>query len=295
MIQSDDVHIFDIQDQVSILKTRLESLNNIALIGGWEENFLKSCVLDTKKILDITKDDGIYFLLNGISLYKVVPEKIRRRRIHNLFVSDHRIFEAIRRELTESLLTYFNERFDVAEWIDLKPLRSFSNHYTDRELKKCQEKICSNFPLIDFISSYREVSLCKEFSNKNLFIDLFKKLLKCDQWKSLAISCARILAAKPHSADVERLISYYNIIKTPMRSQISPETIKDCLYIKINMTTVVEFNPLPSVLYWLAEKDRHGKIHPLAKTQEWYQGVFPEAYEREGRFDQNTNNQTIHF
>jgi len=65
---------------------------------------------------------------------------------------------------------------------------------------------------------------------------------------------------KPHSADVERLISYYNVIKTADRSQLSPDTIKDSLYIKLNMPTLSEFNPHNAVLEWLKAKKRHNKV-----------------------------------
>ena len=64
----------------------------------------------------------------------------------------------------------------------------------------------------------------------------------------------RILAAKPHSADVERIISYYNVLKTCKRSSLSPETIKNSLYIKMNMSVVAEFDPQPAVLKWLTVK-----------------------------------------
>jgi len=87
----------------------------------------------------------------------------------------------------------------------------------------------------------------------------------------------RLLAAKPHSADVERLISYYNVLKTSGRSSLSPNTIKDCLYVKLNMPSVSEYNPKEAVLLWLNEKQRHSKVHEKATNQEWYQGVFPEA------------------
>lgn len=66
---------------------------------------------------------------------------------------------------------------------------------------------------------------------------------------------------KPHSADVERLISYYNVIKTSDRSQLTPDTIKDSLYIKINMPTLSEFNPHAAVIEWLKSKKRHNKVH----------------------------------
>jgi len=82
-----------------------------------------------------------------------------------------------------------------------------------------------------------------------------------------------------YSADVERLISYYNVLKTSGRSSLSPNTIKDCLYVKINMPSVSEYNPNEAVLLWLKEKQRHSKVHEKATNQEWYQGVFPEAAE----------------
>jgi len=102
-------------------------------------------------------------------------------------------------------------------------------------------------------------------------------LLSNECWKSLSIAVARILAAKPHSADVERIISYYNVLKTCKRSSLSPETIKNSLYIKMNMSVVAEFDPQPAVLKWLNSKKRHSKVQPLGRQQEWYEGVFPEA------------------
>uniref|UniRef100_A0A2S2QYM8 Uncharacterized protein n=1 Tax=Sipha flava TaxID=143950 RepID=A0A2S2QYM8_9HEMI len=91
---------------------------------------------------------------------------------------------------------------------------------------------------------------------------------------------ARILSAKPHSADVERLISYYNLLKTATRSSLSPTVINDSLYVKINMPALDEFDPQPAVFNWLNKKKRHSKMHTHAKKQEWYQGVFDEVKEK---------------
>lgn len=76
---------------------------------------------------------------------------------------------------------------------------------------------------------------------------------------------------------MERLISYYNILKTQLRSSLSSETIKDSLYIKINMTCLSQFNPHPAVIYWLKQKNRHEKAYTNVMKQEWFQGVFPDA------------------
>lgn len=98
---------------------------------------------------------------------------------------------------------------------------------------------------------------------------------------------ARILAVKTHSADVERLISYYNILKTQMRSSLSPEVIHNYLYVKLNMSCLSKFNPQPAVLYWLKDKKRHDKVHPNAVKQEWFTGVFSEASKTIPFSDQN--------
>lgn len=89
-------------------------------------------------------------------------------------------------------------------------------------------------------------------------------MLLCNEcWISLSTAVARIIAAKPHSADVERIISYYNVLKTCKRSSLSSETIKNSLYIKINTPVVAEFDPHPAILKWLNSKKRHSKVHPL--------------------------------
>lgn len=56
-----------------------------------------------------------------------------------------------------------------------------------------------------------------------------------------------------------------------------PQTIKDSLYIRINMVTVNNFNLEPAVLLRLNKKDRHSKKHTKAIQQEYFEGVYPEA------------------
>jgi hypothetical protein len=46
---------------------------------------------------------------------------------------------------------------------------------------------------------------------------------------------AQYLVLEPHSADVERLIKSYNVIKTTDRARMLPETLKNYLYIQHNM------------------------------------------------------------
>jgi len=41
-----------------------------------------------------------------------------------------------------------------------------------------------------------------------------------------------------------------------LRSSLSSETVKNALYIKINMPVVAEFDPQPAVLKWLNSKKK---------------------------------------
>ena len=62
---------------------------------------------------------------------------------------------------------------------------------------------------------------------------LLKAMIGDKCTKSLHVALARIIAAEPQSADVERLISTYNKIKTGGRSSISPETLCKYMFIAI--------------------------------------------------------------
>ena len=66
-------------------------------------------------------------------------------------------------------------------------------------------------------------------------IEIVKSIIKSGllaDHKELVTAFARIVAAKPHSADVERLIKSYNLIKTEDRANLSSITLKNYLYIR---------------------------------------------------------------
>lgn len=63
---------------------------------------------------------------------------------------------------------------------------------------------------------------------------------------------------------------------------MAPDTIKDSLYIKINMPTLSEFDPLPATKLWINKKSRHNKTHPEASKQRWFRGVFSDVEKDEG-------------
>ncbi|XP_025423121.1 LOW QUALITY PROTEIN: zinc finger protein 862-like, partial [Sipha flava] len=272
-IQTDDVLIFDIETKKNTVVQMIENLKVSPLLGGWEYEFNKNTIVTHN-----SEFEKNIIKLHNIELFDKNQQS--RRKKHNLYVSDKRSFLAIRNDVIEHIVNYLNTRLDSSEWLPLKVLEKVSDAVSDEELQKAHQVICPDFELADFVTSYKEAAGISSIKDKQLSSDLLKSLLSNDSWKPLSTAVARILSAKPHSADVERLISYYNLLKTATRSSLSPTVINDSLYVKINMPALDEFDPQPAVFNWLNKKKRHSKMHTHAKKQEWYQGVFDEVKEK---------------
>ncbi|CAI6376677.1 unnamed protein product [Macrosiphum euphorbiae] len=74
----------------------MTELKNNALPGGWENTFEETIIVENI-------EEGIQYKLNGIELFKRIIND-QRRKIHHLYVSDYRRFEAIRNDTLESML-----------------------------------------------------------------------------------------------------------------------------------------------------------------------------------------------
>ena len=93
----------------------------------------------------------------------------------------------------------------------------------------------------------------------------------------VTLAIARIIAAKQHSCDVERLVSAYNQLKVTNRCKMFAETIDAYLNIRINMPPLAEFDVRPAVRRWMADKERRERIPIKATKQAWFKGTFREA------------------
>jgi len=69
---------------------------------------------------------------------------------------------------------------------------------------------------------------------------VFKVTSANENWSPVTLAIARIIAAKPHSCDVERLVSAYNQLKDTDRCKMSAETMDTYLNIRINMPPLAE-------------------------------------------------------
>ena len=125
----------------------------------------------------------------------------------------------------------------------------------------------------EFCQSYQEAVAIPTMQDKGPR-SVLNQIVGVEEIKSLAIALARIIAAKPHSADVERLISRYNILKSPMRSRLNTDTHHNYIFIGCNLAPLASYDARPAVRYWLADKKRRASASSKYKTQKWFNGVF---------------------
>ena len=202
-----------------------------------------------------------------------------RRGTYNRYVSDSRSFDAIRNEVIQSLINFLDNRLDddsLASTAALSPPKQLSSSPTNEQLLACHKAICPDLPLVDFGSEYKAGSEMEHLQSL-----CTKPLLSClaseKQYPVLTIAIARLVAAKPHSADVERLISTYNKLKTSDRSSLSSTTLRNYLHVVQNMGDLDIFDPSQAALDWITDQERRARYPEKAKQQSWFVGVFKEA------------------
>ena len=90
------------------------------------------------------------------------------------------------------------------------------------------------------------------------------------------------MVCNPHSADSERLMTAYNLLKANSRSFLKRDTIVDYLYARINKPPLVEFDSHPAVLQWVTDKKRRREDTPKATQQDWLRHVFDDNADDSG-------------
>jgi len=201
-------------------------------------------------------------------------ERGRRSKDHHLFVSGKRDNAAIQNELVQSLSEFLVQRFDSDKHM-MEVLVPFLK-LQDADIKAVHQLICPDLDLEELGMEYQD--LVSSGQGKDLTLNkLVKYLVSKELFPNLVKALSRVVAAKPHSADVERLISSSNALKTCERSRMSVETENLYLYIHYNMPPLEAFDPREAVMIWLSSKARRNKSHDKAKFQVHFKGVFTEA------------------
>ena len=103
--------------------------------------------------------------------------------------------------------------------------------------------------MADAVQGYEEN--CTQFQ-------LMKRLILQNDldYKPAIVALARIIAAKPHSKHVERIVSSYNLIKSTDRSSLSGDTVQDYLVVRHNMPPVAKFDVRSATEEWITRRER---------------------------------------
>lgn len=189
--ESDTNTIIQIPNKKRELFERLENCINHSLENGWEERFLNE--------VDDSSGDMVF---HG---HKLETEGRTRNSSIYAFTSEKR--EAI----VKSLLKHLNERLEYDDFLRecLKPLHPISVTSSTYCLQLCRQCIVPDFDESVFISEYRAAAnLLQDYEFKSP-LDTLRSLqeLSTESFLVLKKALARLAAAKPHSADVERFIS----------------------------------------------------------------------------------------
>lgn len=268
-LQKDTISLIDMMRFVNSTRDQLKDLLKEPLLKGWVSVLQK----ETKSSVDE----------KGFKIYKLkeIELNVRKRRTntHNLHVSEKRDVGAVKNETIQAFDNFLKVRFDEKEEKKIEMLNKFSKFDMAVNLKQIHECIASDLDLANLKIEFSEIiniGLAKEMADYSI-IKKIQALLKTDSYKLVTTVLARIAAAKPHSADVERLISCNNILKSAHRCSLDIKTENLYLYIYYNMPCMELWDPRPAILKWINNKDRRTKSTPKAKNQEWYHGIFEKS------------------
>lgn len=267
-LQSDTLNIISLDGFVKEFKHSLNNLNDFKLLGGWEESFVTYC----------KENDYKKYYVDDIE----VKKSCRRMPCTRNFAF---VREEILKKMDEFTTIRFNGPTDV-ECDTMMPFFKFENN-NQVHVRNVHEIMASD---VDISSLYIQFErICNNTELKNMALPkLLQHLVKVDNTDSfteMVLVLARLIAATPHSADVERSISANNLLKTALRSSIKIHTENNFLFIHFNLPPLINWDPQNAVNYWFTAKER--RVHNLTvenenrqtKKRPFFKGVFPQARE----------------
>ena len=177
-----------------------------------------------------------------------------------------RRFESIRQEIVLSSINFLKDKVNDEQAETLKTAKALcvagsaaeiisvgenllSNLFPN-EVSEFADSVCESWPLIDQIPTLpanSDIGSCTSTRLKKMFVvskGPLKKLL------------GTLIVATPHSMQVERVVSSYNIVKSDHRDGTKLATINKRLNIALNGCGTAYFNPRPSVIKFLQIKNR---------------------------------------
>lgn len=175
-------------------------------------------------------------------------------------------------------MEFLSQRFiqDIDTINILKPFVELSQQSNIEQVHKI---LCYDSDLQLFNQGYQELLMSENIIKyRNMKpSDLLKLVCTSNEYCNLKIALARIIAANPSSADVERLISASNKLKTPERARMLVPTKNYYLFIHYNMPALVDWDVRKAVLHFMKMKERKNTNRPRGKSLNYFKGIFQEA------------------
>jgi len=214
LIQSDQITVFDLQSLCDHCMSALSKLLERPLPGGYEK-------IETR---NGTAEGDTVTRFSDVSLSCTRARKAKRA---HLFVTTRgRDVSALKVEIVNSLWNFLcdrlgsdeaNSNVSLAEQFKALSCTSLKlGDATDDEIQRAYAGIVPDHDRRAFFCAYRELVTVLQTSrtiNRTTLQDILKISLANEDWRSASIAIARVVAAKPHSCDAERLVSAYNVLK----------------------------------------------------------------------------------
>jgi len=276
-LQGNQVTLFDVESDRDKCVEDLRKLLQRPHPGGYEE-----------KVTITGNEEQADEVIKSYDTVKLTVVQLRHcKREHSLVSSCGRDVYAIKTEIICSLCNFLTSRLGTdkgasdlryaLEFQALSPPMLLNGNASDEDIERVYTGLASDFAKRDFYSSYGElVNAAKkaQMSNTSTLQDFLKISLTNADWRSVSVAVARLLAAKPHSCDVERLVSAYNLMKDDDRSSLNAETVDAHLHVRMNMPVTSKFDVRPALRAWLQACNRRSRPTVKAKSQEWFKDVF---------------------
>lgn len=285
-LQRDTITLIDMIKYVKSTTQQLQALLQKPLIGGWVEALDGEMKISPKNnncnsnCQDNADDsDNNIYELKGV----ILNVGNRRLKTHNKYVSVQRDTNAVQNEIIQSLDNFLKIRFDQDEENMIESFEKFSKFQATADLKTIHKFVASDLDLSTLNIEFEEIiniGLAEKMENFSI-VEKIKNLIKLDNYQHVTKTLARIAAAKPHSADVERLISCNNILKDSHRCSLDVETENLYLYVYFNMPDLESWDPRPAVVKWIETKERRNKKTEKAQEQRWFKGIFQQNVTQE--------------
>lgn len=280
-LQSDSLNPISMQLHVATFKNTVTSMaNNTPLLGGWEERLVQEV-----RIESVESDDEEIEVISWKDIELDVDYIEKRGAARRIRTNDK-----IRAEILAEVVVLTDFRFEENDKM-FDTLSPFINFDPNTDIKSVHEAIGSDLELVMLNLQFSE--LCQSVDLKNLNIhEKIERLVESGDPSNIIITLlARIAAATPHSADVERSISANNLLKTNLRSSLELETENKYLFIHFNLPPLIDWNPRKCVIHWINKKVRREHVLSIGnkKRKTTRQRYFA------GIFDQNDGQSTESF